>query len=237
MSLNDYQVLVFDVYGTLIDWENGVLDALAPSLPADHTFSRQHLLNTYHHYEAEQQRLTPSMPYTELLTTIHPLILQSLRFPEPSASASAAFGASIGMWPAFPDTVAALHTLRRHFKLVVLSNVDREAFGRTNAGPLQGIPFDLILTAQDVGSYKPDLRNFEYMLKRVQEAFGIGKEGVIQTAQSQMHDHQPARKLGIKSCWIVRPGATMGNVAGDPIADWQFGTLGDMAAAVESGRA
>jgi FMN phosphatase YigB (HAD superfamily) len=116
---------------------------------------------------------------------------------------------------------------------VVLSNVDRASFAKSNAGSLQGVSFDMILTAQDIGSYKPDLRNFEYMLSAVQREFGVGPGQVLQTAQSQFHDHQPARKVGIKSVWIERTGALMGN-RGDPIFDWRFETLGQMADAVEA---
>lgn len=90
----------------------------------------------------------------------------------------------------------------------------------------------MVITAQDVGGYKPDLRNFEYMLDAVKEEFGVEREQVLQTAQSQFHDHQPAKKVGVKSVWIVRPGAIMGNV-GEEIYDWKFDTLGDMADAVE----
>ncbi|KPI42321.1 uncharacterized protein AB675_9472 [Cyphellophora attinorum] len=236
LKLTDFKVLTFDVYGTLIDWETGVLSALAPSLPTDHTFSRRHLLEVYHKHEAAQQALTPSMPYNELLATIHPLILSDLSVPSPAdSSAATTFGNSIGTWPAFSDTVAALHTLSKHYKLVILSNVDRNSFSKTNAGPLSGIPFDLILTAQDIGSYKPSPANFTYMLSQVADKFSVSREGVLQTAQSQFHDHYPARDAGIRSCWIERPGAVMGNLEEgvDVVADWRFGTLGEMAEAVE----
>ena len=235
-KLTDFKVLTFDVYGTLIDWETGVLAALAPSLPPNHTFTRRHLLTQYHHFEASQQRATPSLPYTSLLTTLHPSLLASLSLPAPTPAASAAFGASVGTWPAFPDTVSALRSLRNQgFKLVVLSNVDRASFSLTNSGPLEGVPFDLVLTAQDIGSYKPDARNFAYMLESVEREFGVGKEAVLQTAQSQFHDHLPAKRAGVRSAWIERPGAVMGNVkeGEEVVADWRFATLGEMAEAVE----
>ena len=90
----------------------------------------------------------------------------------------------------------------------------------------------MIITAQDVGSYKPDPRNFEYMKNSVGTEFGVDPARILSTAQSQFHDHQPARKAGIKSVWIERPGALMGN-RDDPIFDWRFATLGEMADAVE----
>jgi FMN phosphatase YigB (HAD superfamily) len=92
--------------------------------------------------------------------------------------------------------------------------------------------FDAVYTAEDIGSYKPTLKNFEYMLSHVKEEFHVEKEEVLQTAQSQYHDHHPAKDMGIKSCWIYRPGATMGN-RDDPVWNWKFDTLADMADAVE----
>lgn len=231
--LSDYRLLCFDVYGTLIDWEGGILAALQPLLDGHSArFSREHLLTVYHELESSQQRLTPDMPYSQLLATIHPQLAQRLGLGTPSEEENQRFGNSVGSWPAFPDTVNALHRLSKHYKLVVLSNVDRASFAQSNAGSLQGFPFDLIITAQDVGSYKPDLRNFEYMKKTVQTEFGVEASQILVTAQSQFHDHQPARKVGIKSVWIERPGATMGN-RGEPMFDWRFHTLGEMASALE----
>jgi 2-haloalkanoic acid dehalogenase type II len=234
--LSDYQLLCFDVYGTLIDWENGILAALQPLLATSTTeFSRKHLLTLYQELESEQQRITPDMPYSELLATVHPRLATRLGLLTPSDADNQRFGASVGSWPAFPDTVDALQRLSKHYKLVVLSNVDRASFARSNAGSLQGFPFDRIITAQDVGSYKPDARNFAYMKATVQAEFGVRPEKILQTAQSQFHDHRPARQAGIGSVWIERPGATMGNTVGEPIFDWRFDTLGDMADALERG--
>jgi 2-haloalkanoic acid dehalogenase type II len=233
-KLSDFHLLSFDVYGTLIDWESGILDALQPNLEksGQKNFTREHLLKTFNKLESEQQRKTPDMRYSELLSTVHPRFTAELGVTAPTAEESRAFGNSVGQWPAFPDTVDALKRLAKHYRLVVLSNVDRESFSATNAGPLQGVHFDAVLTAEDIGSYKPDPRNFEYMLKHVKAGLGIEKEQVLQTAQSQFHDHHPARKIGIKSVWIVRPGATMGNV-GEEIYDWKFDTLEEMADALE----
>ncbi|KAL2105351.1 hypothetical protein VUR80DRAFT_8524 [Thermomyces stellatus] len=234
--LTNYRVLTLDCYGTIIDWESGVIAALQPLLEANNaagSFTREHLLATYHECEAAQQRLTPDLGYEQLLAAIHPQIASKLNLRAPSAEESAAFGSSVGAWPAFPDSLDALRRLSQHYRLVVLSNVDRASFARTNAGPLQGFPFDLVITAEDVGSYKPDPRNFEHMLREVRDRFGADRSQVVQTAQSQFHDHHPARKFGIKSSWIVRPGAVMGNIA-EEVYDWKFDTLGDMAAAVEA---
>ncbi|KAH6887515.1 HAD-like domain-containing protein [Thelonectria olida] len=231
--LSNYRLLSFDVYGTLIDWETGVLNGLQPLLDANSaTFSREQLLDAYHEFEVAQQTKTPDMKYSELLTTIHPEIAERLGLLAPTAEQNKAFGDSVANWPAFPDTVEALKRLAKHYKLVVLSNVDRESFTMSNKGPLEGFPFDLIITAQDVGSYKPDPKNFEYMLREVDAKFGVKKSEVLQTAQSQFHDHHPAKKIGIKSSWIERPGSLMGNRDG-PVYDWRFATLKDMADALE----
>ncbi|KAE8383518.1 HAD-like domain-containing protein [Aspergillus bertholletiae] len=232
-KLTDYRLLSFDVYGTLIDWETGVWDAIQPTLSANNAqVTREDYLTLYHELEKAQQAKTPDMPYSQLLSTIHPEIASRLGLNPPNAEESNKFGESVGRWPAFPDTLEALKRLSKHYKLVVLSNVDRESFKKTNAGSLQGFPFDLIITAQDVGSYKPDLANFEYMLKAVKGQFGVAPEQVLQTAQSQFHDHHPAKKMGLKSSWIERPGALMGNLE-NTVYDWRFDTLGDMADAVE----
>lgn len=115
---------------------------------------------------------------------------------------------------------------------MVPSNVDRESSAKTNADSLQGFRFDLVITTQDVGSYKPDLRNSEYMLQAVQSEFNINSAQVPQTAQSQFPDHYPARQMGLRSVWIKRPGATMGNLS-ENVYDWKFDTLGEMADALE----
>lgn len=234
-KLTNFKLLSFDVYGTLIDWETGVLTALQPLLDTNNktnSHSRKELLEIYHQHEASQQRKTPDLSYCDLLATIHPHIARDLNCKPPSEAENKAFGNSVGEWPAFPDTVDALRRLAKYFKLVVLSNVDRNSFSATNSGPLQGFTFDAIITAQDIGSYKPSLKNFDFMLEKVKERFRVEKAQVLQTAQSQFHDHHPAKEMGIKSCWIVRPGAEMGNRE-EEIFDWKFDTLGEMADAVE----
>lgn len=232
-KLSDYKALAFDVYGTLIDWESGMLKALQPLLSRLSTEkTKQELFSIMHELEKTQQALTPSMPYRDLLATIHPHLAARLGLPAPSEEESRAFGASVGSWPAFPDTVEALKVLSKHYKLVVISNTDKQSFAGTQSGPLQGTPFDLVLLAEDMGCYKPDPKAFEQLEARVEKELGIPKSQILQTAQSQFHDHHPAKKAGIKSCWIVRPAGVMGNQK-EEIYDWKFDTLGEMAAAVD----
>ena len=229
-KLTSFRLLSFDVYGTLIDWETGVLTGLR-TLTEQTDLRREKILELYHELESKQQSKIPDMPYSQVLTTLYPEFAARLHLKAPAAQESERFGQSVRQWPAFPDTVDALKRLSKHYKLVVLSNVDRGSFKGSNAGPLEGFQFDKIITAQDVGSYKPDRRNFQYMLETVKAEFGIDKSEVLQTAQSQFHDHHPAKEMGIKSVWIERKG-TMGNRQ-EEIYDWKFLTLGDMANAVE----
>lgn len=238
-KISDYRLLSFDVYGTLIDWETGIYNAFIPTLAANDattTISRQAFLRAYQEVEHAQQTKTPDMVYSDLLATCHPILAAKLGLKTPpSADESRAFGAAIGDWQPFPDTIDALQRLGKHYKLVVLSNVDRTSFARTDTGPLADVNFDLILTAQDIGSYKPNPRNFEYMLEQSKAKFGIEKAQVLQTAQSQFHDHYPARRMGIKGVWINRANASIGKMdeGAEEIYDWKFNTLGEMADQLE----
>lgn len=233
-KLTDFKVLSFDVYGTLIDWKAGLIRALQPLLAANEASrSDDQIMSAIRSAEAKQQADTPTMKYSELLATIHPQVARNLDLTKlPTEAESRAFGESVGTWAAFPDTVDALRRLSKHYKLVVLSNVDLRGIGASIAGPMEGFGFDLVLTAEEIGSYKPDLRNFDYMLRRVGEEYGVGKEQVLQTAQSQFHDHHPAKEIGLKSAWIARYGGSLDNL--EAKFDWKFSSLGDMADAVEA---
>ncbi|KAF2274501.1 HAD-like protein [Westerdykella ornata] len=233
-KLTDFRLLSFDVYGTLIDWETGLVNALQPVLDRNgiSNLDKETILRTCQEVESVQQQKTPGMIYSDVLTTIHPELVKRLGCGPPTPEESKAFGDSVGVWPAFPDTLPGLQRLAKHYKLVLLSNVDNISFHGTHTGPLRNFPFDAVLTAQDIGCYKPDHRTFEYMLKYVKEKFGVEKEQVLQTAQSQFHDQQPCRELGIKGAWIARYGAAYGHVD-EPVYDWKFATLEKMAEAVE----
>ncbi|KAF1927311.1 haloacid dehalogenase [Didymella exigua CBS 183.55] len=233
-KLTDFKLLSFDVYGTLIDWERGALTALQPILKTtqNRDLDEKHILSVLHTIESDVEKQHPGWKYADVLTAVHPKLCQELGLVTPSAEQSRAFGASVGSWPAFPDTVAALKRLQRTYKLVVLSNVDNDSFRAGNAEALEGFEFDAVYTAEDIGSYKPNLRNFEYMLAHVNEEFGVERGKVLQTAQSQFHDHHPAKEVGISSSWIYRPGAVMGNRE-DPVFTWKFDTLADMADGVD----
>lgn len=236
MKLNEFKVLTFDCYGTLIDWESGIWQALEP-LAAAAGKSREDALADYAEHEGAQQGETPGMLYRDLLTAVHRRLATSWAI-ELDDAAHEAFGASVLDWPAFPDSANALAALQKHYKLVILSNVDNRSFAGSNAR--LGVTFDAVYTAQDIGSYKPDPRNFDYLLEHLKQDFGFAHGDILHTAQSLHHDHVPASRIGLARCWIDRQHLRDGGSAGAtrlpekwPEPDFYFTTLGEMAAAVE----
>ncbi len=233
MKLTDFKVLSFDCYGTLIDWETGIWNALQPLLQGDAKapsprISLDQALSDFSAAEPVVQEQHPNLLYRDLLARVHNTLAAEWRLPT-SPLNDERFGASIGAWPAFADTQDALVYLKRHFKLVILSNVDRQSFAATNQR--LGVTFDAICTAQDIGSYKPDPKNFNYLIEHV-TAMGYSKSQILHTAQSLYHDLAPAERLGIGRCWINRRGGQGGAtkpVEQMPKLDFEFLTLGAMA--------
>jgi 2-haloacid dehalogenase len=233
MKLNDFKVLTFDCYGTLIDWESGMVEALKPLVAkVGQTLTRDEILEAHARHESSQQLITPAKRYSELLAVV------SKRLAEEWGVAAAwneclAYGRSIKDWPAFADSAEALKYLKQHYKLVILSNVDNESFSHSNKK--LGAEFDGIFTAEDIGSYKPSPRNFEYMLEKL-GARGIAKEQILHTAESLFHDHAPANDFGLATCWIHRRhkqggfGATV-NPGKAPHTDFRFTSMAEMATA------
>ena len=201
--LTDHSVLTFDCYGTLIDWETGIWDALQPLLAANPTAdpARRHVLDAFDRFEAAQQAATPTLPYPGVLECVHRSLAEDFSLAT-SAELDAAFGASVPSWPAFPDSADSLLYLATRFDLVILSNVDRAGFAASNAR--LGVDFDAIYTAEDIGSYKPNPANFEYLLEHLATDLGHSKADVLHTAQSIRHDHVPARRIGLDNAWIDR---------------------------------
>jgi 2-haloalkanoic acid dehalogenase type II len=201
MKLDQYQALSFDCYGTLIDWETGILNALRQwTKSTDIKASDEELIRLFGLHETQVQSETPSLPYPQILTETHRRIAASLGF-DSTKDASITFGKSVGDWPVFDDTVAALQKLATRYKLIILSNVDRESFAISEKK--LGVKFDRIITAEDVGSYKPDLRNFKHLVAIVQE-MGIAKDELLHVGESINHDVVPAAKMKIDSAWIDR---------------------------------
>ena len=238
MQLTDFRVLTFDCYGTLIDWESGIIKALQPLFArADPALSRDEVLEAFGRHETAQQSETPSMIYSELLAVVHSRLAHEWGI-QTNASESTAFGLSVPDWPSFPDSPAALQYLKKHYKLAILSNVDRESFQASNER-LQ-IGFDYIFTAQDIGSYKPSPRNFEYLIEKLGYE-GFPKNAILHTAESLYHDHLPANKAGLASAWIYRRHAQQGFGATHPPGampryDFQFKSMEELAKAHQQGR-
>ena len=232
MRLSDYKALTFDCYGTLIDWESGMFEALGPLIArVSPGLSRDRVLEAHARHESAQQLATPAMVYSDLLAVVYKRLAEEWRVPAPWAECLA-YGASIKDWPAFPDSAEALAYLKKHYRLCILSNVDNASFAHSNRR-LQ-VEFDAVYTAEDIGSYKPSSRNFDYMLEKL-KGLGLGRQDILHTAESLFHDHVPANTHGLASCWIHRRhdkqgfGATM-NPGAIPRHDFKFNSVADLVA-------
>jgi 2-haloalkanoic acid dehalogenase type II len=258
-SFSSFKSLSFDIYGTLIDWESKVGEDLeglikdidtGSSLEAAKTdvASPSELTHMLFKHATALQVGSPSMRYDLLMTESYLKLAAELIVPITDAVQSDAekFGKSVGDWPPFQDTVDAMGRLGKHFKLIALSNVDNASIERTRTGPLQGLQFWRIYTAEDIGSYKPSLRNFDYLLQHINEAdmseggSGIGKHEDLHVAQSLFHDHEPAKKMGMSSVWINREGVDTHDAVAKKMHDeaslgygWRFETLGAFADEVD----
>jgi 2-haloacid dehalogenase len=201
MKISDFKALTFDVYGTLIDWETGMVNGLKPlTNQVGRSLSRDEVLEAHAFHESSTQRQTPGKIYSQLLAVVYKRLAEEWSV-NVTWNDCVTYGRSVQDWPAFEDSASALQYLKRHFKLIVLSNVDNTSFAYSNK-KLQ-IAFDAIYTAEDVGSYKPSLRGFEYMLENLNR-MGIAKGDILHTAESMFHDHGPANTFGLANCWIYR---------------------------------
>ncbi len=155
--------------------------------------------------------------------------------PIPAESEANAFGASVGKWPVFSDTVEALKQLKKRYKLAILSNVDKKSFAQTLKNALAGVDFDAIYVAEEIGSYKPDMKNFQYLITHAQDELGVQMEQILMTAVGLKSDHVPAMKVGMTSAWISRGKGDkeLKEVEGKVDFTWTFDTMGEMAAAAE----
>jgi 2-haloacid dehalogenase len=211
IDLSDTRVLTFDCYGTLVDWETGIVAALRPLLDRHGVaVDDERLLQLFGELEAAIEA-GPYQPYRAVLTAVAQGLGARLGF-TPAAEAAARFAGSVGDWPPFADTPAALAALQRRFRLAIISNVDDDLFVRTNQR--LGITFDWIITAQQVGSYKPALANFRVALERI----GLPPAQVVHVAQSLYHDHVPAKQLGLRTVWVNRRQGKAGAGATPPAA-------------------
>ncbi len=207
LDFNRYKALTFDCYGTLIDWETGIATALAAwtkkrrvTLPADGG------LALFGKHETPRETTMGATLYRDLLGHVLGDMATELGVVADDSD-RATFGGSVGDWPAFQDSAEALQRLKKRYRLCILSNVDRASFARSNKK--LGVEFDLIVTAEDVKSYKPALAHFHRAIEQL-AAMGVARGDILHVAQSLHHDHVPAKKLNLPGVWINRRAARGG---------------------------
>jgi 2-haloacid dehalogenase len=233
VEITDFEAISFDCYGTLIDWEAGLAAVLGPwARSRGVALDDEALLAAYARHEELAESSHPSEPYPEILRRSLTALGQELGA-EVTGEDAQRLAASVPDWPAFADSAAALASLGRRFKLIILSNVDRASFAGSRRR--LGASFDSVLTAQDIGSYKPSPRNFDALLAEARR-LGVAEGRLLHAAQSLFHDHVPAQRAGLRTVWINRRhgrpgwGATPAPPA-DVTPDWEFPSLAAFAAA------
>ena len=236
MKLTDFEALSFDCYGTLIDWEAGLSAVLIPwSRKRGLTLTAEQLLTEYAGLEAAVEAEGPAQLYPDVLARSMQLLGAKLGA-EVTSEDAARLASSVPDWPAFSDSHDALLALGKRFDLIILSNVDRASFAAS--GTRLGATFAGVITAQDVGSYKPSPRNFDALAAEARR-LGIGPGRLLHVAQSLFHDHLPAKQAGLPTVWINRRhdrpgwGATPAPPA-PVIPDWEFPSMAAFAAAADS---
>ena len=209
LDFDRFDVLTFDCYGTLIDWESGILAALRASLAA-HGIAEadDDVLAAFARHEAEVEA-APYRAYREVLGEVLGAMVGHFGA-EASADERTTFGGSVADWPAFPDSAAALAALHGRFKLGVITNCDDDLFAASQAK--LGLEFDWLVTAQQAKRYKPNPRGFELMFERV----GLPPARILHVAQSLYHDHVPAKRLGLSTVWVNRRAGKPGSGATPP---------------------
>jgi 2-haloacid dehalogenase len=196
-----FTAMSFDCYGTLIDWETGIANAMRPWAARNGlTLDDQALIAAHGRHETHVQDDMPSALYPVILGETLRRIGIELDAAVTDADATA-YGLSVKDWPAFPDTSAALARLSTRFKLIIVSNIDRASFAASS--PRLGVTFDAVVTAEDVGSYKPQLGHFDRLFEEI-ERLGVTRDQLVHVAESLFHDHQPAAALALPSVWIHR---------------------------------
>jgi len=217
-----FDALTFDCYGTLIDWETGLLNGLRPVLAAHGvTADDESLLTTYAGFEADAEA-GPYRTYRDVLGIGLRGVGSTLGF-QPTDAEVETFGGSVVDWPAFPDSAAALMRLATRFRLGVITNCDDDLFAASNRR--LGVAFDWVVTARQARGYKPRIANFELAFERID----VPRERILHVAQSLFHDHVPAKSLGMTTVWIDRRHDRPGSGATPPAAATPDLTFPDMA--------
>jgi 2-haloacid dehalogenase len=203
LDLARFDALTFDCYGTLIDWESGILAALHRALPeAAEPDADVGLLEAFARHEAEIEA-GPYRPYRDVLEETVRAIAEDHAWAI-TDEAAMGFGGSVVDWPAFPDAASSLADLAARFRLGVITNCDDDLFAVSEAK--LGIRFDPVVTAQQTRRYKPNPRGFEVALERI----GLPTSRILHVAQSLFHDHVTAKRLGLATVWVDRRGGRSG---------------------------
>jgi 2-haloacid dehalogenase len=205
IALESFDALTFDCYGTLIDWETGILDALRPFAP---NVDDEALLEAFGRHESEIEA-GPYERYADVLAGCLRALGVEFGFQTTTAE-QVAFGQSVKDWPAFADSPDALARLKERFRLGVITNCDDDLFAASNAK--LGVEFDWVITAEQARGYKPRTENFEFAFERID----VPRERILHVAQSLFHDHVPAKALGMTSVWIDRRQGRPGGGATPP---------------------
>jgi 2-haloacid dehalogenase len=216
MDLKSKRVLTFDCYGTLIDWERGMLNAIKSNF-AYQGIDDEKILNSFGYHETMVQQESPESLYPSVLCQTLEKMNSDFGI-SLSTQEIKTFGESVGEWPAFADTKEALEVLKKYFRLIIVSNIDNGSIKKSQS-QMQFL-FDEVHTAQDMRAYKPDRLVFEKLLSSL-EAKDYKKSQVLHVAQSLYHDHVPAKMIGLDSVWIDRRHDKMGQGA-TPDVDAQF---------------
>ena len=226
------ELISFDCYGTLIDWESGILDALS-SFRSEYGVraTDDQILEQYAALESVMES-GEYLPYKDVLRGVMRGFTRRVSVPEERFDMDVLVK-SLPRWRPFPDTVESLRRMKQHCRLAIISNTDDDLFAQT-AKSLE-VPFDFVVTAEQVGAYKPSTRNFT----RALEVFGIKTENWLHAAQSRFHDVAPARSLGIATVWVNRragkPGAGATTLS-NAIPDLEVPDLRTLADRVEAAR-
>ncbi len=196
LDFEQFKVLTFDCYGTLIDWENGILDALKPLfIKYGVNISDEEILEKYAGYEAKLE--VEYLKYKEVLKKATESFAEEYQVSLNSDELNLLSG-SVKNWQPFPDTVDALHILKKKYKLAIISNIDNDLFHYSEK--LLNTKFDYLITAEDIGSYKPSLNNFQAAIKKI----GVEPGKILHIAQSIYHDIIPAKESGLSNVWVNR---------------------------------
>jgi len=209
MDFSPIRLITFDCYGTLIDWETGMLAALRPLFAREGVkVTDMQLLEHYGEIEAELES-GPYLAYREVLAQAAQELGRRLGA-KISEQDGRSFAQSLTSWEPFADTVAGLQALAQRFRLGIISNIDDDLFAETRKK--LGVEFAQVVTAQQAQSYKPSLRNFQEMMVRT----GLKKNEILHAGQSVYHDVVPANVLGIRNVWVNRPSVRPGAGAAKP---------------------